>query len=120
MECGANINFDRLRYISERTEIGEKREAILAVTIPEEPGSFKAFCASLNKRNITEFNYRMGGASQAHIFVGVQVVSDDDRYNLVADLGDKGYPVVDMTDNEIAKLHIRHMVEEEPKKLLMK
>ena len=110
MECGANINFDRLRYISERTEIGEKREAILAVTIPEEPGSFKAFCASLNKRNITEFNYRMGGASQAHIFVGVQVVSDDDRYNLVADLGDKGYPVVDMTDNEIAKLHIRHMV----------
>jgi threonine dehydratase len=110
VECGANINFDRLRYISERTEIGEKREAILAVTIPEEPGSFKAFCASLNKRNITEFNYRMGGASQAHIFVGVQVVSDDDRYNLVADLGDKGYPVVDMTDNEIAKLHIRHMV----------
>lgn len=110
VECGANINFDRLRYISERTEIGEKREAILAVTIPEEPGSFKAFCASLNKRNITEFNYRMGGASQAHIFVGVQVVSDDDRYNLVADLGDKGYSVVDMTDNEIAKLHIRHMV----------
>ena len=110
VECGANINFDRLRYISERTEIGEKREAILAATIPEEPGSFKAFCASLNKRNITEFNYRMGGASQAHIFVGVQVVSDDDRYNLVADLGDKGYPVVDMTDNEIAKLHIRHMV----------
>ena len=110
VECGANINFDRLRYISERTEIGEKREAILAVTIPEEPGSFKAFCASLNKRNITEFNYRMGSASQAHIFVGVQVVSDDDRYSLVADLDGKGYPVADMTDNEIAKLHIRHMV----------
>ncbi|MFT7267563.1 MAG: threonine dehydratase [Porticoccus sp.] len=110
VECGANINFDRLRYISERTEIGEKREAILAATIPEEPGSFKAFCTSLNKRNITEFNYRMGSAPQAHIFVGVQVASDDDRYRLVADLDDKGYSVADMTDNEIAKLHIRHMV----------
>ncbi|MBG58557.1 MAG: threonine ammonia-lyase, biosynthetic [Porticoccus sp.] len=110
VDCGANINFDRLRYISERTEIGEKREAILAVTIPEEPGSFKAFCTSLSKRNITEFNYRMGDPAEAHIFVGVQVSGDEDRQQLVADLTDKGYPLVDMTDNEMAKLHIRHMV----------
>ena len=110
VDSGANINFDRLRYISERTEIGEKREAILAVTIPEQPGSFKKFCAALSKRNITEFNYRMGDPSQAHIFVGVQVTSDEDRLQLVSDLQGKGYPLVDMTDNEIAKLHIRHMV----------
>ena len=110
IDSGANINFDRLRYISERTEIGEKREAILAVTIPEQPGSFKKFCAALSKRNITEFNYRMGDPSQAHIFVGIQVISDDDRLQLVSDLKGKGYPLVDMTDNEIAKLHIRHMV----------
>ncbi len=110
VDSGANINFDKLRYISERTEIGEKREAILAVTIPEQPGSFKAFCSALSKRSITEFNYRMGDISQAHIFVGVQVTSDEDRANLVEDLQGKGYPLVDMTDNEIAKLHIRHMV----------
>ncbi|WP_461521935.1 threonine ammonia-lyase, biosynthetic [Porticoccus sp.] len=110
VDSGANINFDRLRYISERTEIGERREAILAVTIPEQPGSFKAFCAALSKRNITEFNYRMGDPSQAHIFVGVQVTGDEDRLQLVADLSGKGYPLVDMTDNEMAKLHIRHMV----------
>ena len=110
VDSGANINFDKLRYISERTEIGEKREAILAVTIPEKPGSFKAFCTALSKRSITEFNYRMGDPAQAQIFVGVQVSSDDDRVDLVADLESKGYPLVDMTDNEIAKLHIRHMV----------
>ena len=110
VECGANINFDRLRYISERTEIGEKREAILAVTIPEKPGSFKSFCISLDKRNITEFNYRMGNSESAHIFVGLQVSSGDDRKKLVTSLSAEGYPIVDMTDNEIAKLHIRHMV----------
>ncbi|MAD57462.1 MAG: threonine ammonia-lyase, biosynthetic [Porticoccus sp.] len=110
VECGANINFDRLRYISERTEIGEKREAILAVTIPEKPGSFKSFCMTLDKRNITEFNYRKGDSASAHIFVGLQVSSDSDRKILTKNLADEGYPVVDMTDNEIAKLHIRHMV----------
>ncbi|TNE80764.1 MAG: threonine ammonia-lyase, biosynthetic [Gammaproteobacteria bacterium] len=110
VDSGANINFDRLRYISERTEIGERREAILAVTIPEKPGSFKAFCSALSKRNITEFNYRMGDPEQAHIFVGVQVTGDEDREQLVADLVAKGYPLSDMTDNEMAKLHIRHMV----------
>ncbi|MEZ5530473.1 MAG: threonine ammonia-lyase, biosynthetic [Porticoccaceae bacterium] len=110
VDSGANINFDRLRYISERTEIGERREAILAVTIPEQPGSFKTFCTALSKRNITEFNYRMGDPDKAHIFVGVQVAGDEDRENLVADLVAKGYPLSDMTDNEMAKLHIRHMV----------
>ena len=110
VNSGANINFDRLRYISERTEIGEKREAVLAVTIPEKPGSFKTFCAALSKRNITEFNYRMGDPAQAHIFVGVQVSSDSDREQLLKTLQSRHYSVVDMTDDEMAKLHIRHMV----------
>jgi threonine dehydratase len=109
--CGANINFDRLRYISERTEIGEQREAILAVTIPERPGAYKEFCKALGKRNITEFNYRYADNREAKIFVGIQVASGgQDRHELVADLQSQGYDVVDMTDNELAKLHIRHMV----------
>ncbi len=110
INCGANMNFDRLRYISERTEIGEKREAVLAVTIPEQPGSFRRFCAALSKRNITEFNYRFADAHDAQIYVGVQVSSDEDRQALVMQLVEKGYPVIDLTDNEVAKLHIRHMV----------
>jgi len=111
IDSGANINFDRLRYISERTEIGEKREAILAVTIPEKSGAYKTFCRDLGKRNITEFNYRYADNKEANIFVGVQVSSDQsDRESLVQGLLDKGYEVVDMTDNETAKLHIRHMV----------
>ncbi len=110
IDSGANINFDRLRYISERTEIGEKREAIIAVTIPEKPGSFRRFCAALSQRMVTEFNYRYADNREAHIFVGVQVVSDQDREALVKDLVLKGYRVVDMTDNEMAKLHIRYMV----------
>ncbi len=109
---GANTNFDRLRYISERTEIGEKREAVLAVTLPEKPGAYKAFCQALGKkRNITEFNYRYADDRAAHVFVGVQVRPENgDRETLVQELEDKGYPVVDMTDNEMAKLHIRYMV----------
>jgi threonine dehydratase len=111
IDSGANINFDRLRYISERTEIGEKREAVLAVTIPEKPGSFKAFCNTLGKRNITEFNYRYADQKLAHIFVGLQVASGgNDREELLRELDSKGYPVLDMTDNEMAKLHIRHLV----------
>jgi threonine dehydratase len=111
IDSGANTNFDRLRYISERTEIGEKREAILSVTIPENPGSFKAFCSTLGKRNITEFNYRYADHRKAQIFVGIQVVPDNnDREQLVGGLSEKGYAVSDMTDNEMAKLHIRHMV----------
>ena len=111
IDCGANINFDRLRYISERTEIGEKREAILAVTIPERPGAYKDFCKAIGKRNITEFNYRYADTQSAHIFVGVQVSADgQDRAELIADLNTEGYAVADMTDNELAKLHIRHLV----------
>ncbi len=111
IDCGANINFDRLRYISERTEIGEKREAILAVTIPERPGAYREFCKALGRRNITEFNYRYADSRDAQIFVGVQVANGDgDRNELVAELEEQGYQVVDMTDNELAKLHIRHMV----------
>lgn len=111
IDSGANTNFDRLRYISERTELGEKREAILAVTIPEKPGAYKTFCKDLGKRNITEFNYRYASDSDARIFVGVQVSPDhQDRQELLSDLEGKGYQVVDMTDNELAKLHIRHMV----------
>lgn len=111
IHSGANTNFDRLRYISERTEIGEKREAILSVSIPECPGSFKKFCAVLGKRNITEFNYRYSQHPDAQIFVGVQIASGgSDREELVRNLADNDYPVSDLTDNEMAKLHIRHMV----------
>lgn len=111
IDSGANTNFDRLRYISERTEIGEKREAILSVTIPERPGSFKKFCHALGKRNITEFNYRYADQREAQIFVGVQVSAQgEDREELIAELSAKGYAVTDFTDNEMAKLHIRHMV----------
>jgi threonine dehydratase len=107
---GANMNFDRLRHISERTELGEKRETILAVTIPEKPGAFKAFCQALGKRNITEFNYRYSSAERADVFVGLQIARAEERQALVGLLRERGYPVIDMTDNEMAKLHIRHMV----------
>ncbi|MGQ9424954.1 threonine ammonia-lyase, biosynthetic [Gilvimarinus sp. F26214L] len=108
---GANTNFDRLRYISERTEVGEKREAILAVTLPERPGAYKKFCRDLGKRNITEFNYRYADKRAALVFVGVQVTHNHlDREELVGSLQKKGYSVEDLTDNEMAKLHIRYMV----------
>jgi threonine dehydratase len=108
---GANTNFDRLRYISERTETGEKREAILTVTIPEKPGSFKTFCNLLGRRNITEFNYRYAGPDSAQVFVGLSVIpGGDDLQELQLTLATKGYKVEDLTDNEMAKLHIRHMV----------
>ena len=110
VQCGANIDFDRLRYISERTQIGEKRETVLAVTIDEKPGSFQTFCRALGRHSISEFNYRYSDNEKAHIFVGVQVSDNEDRLKLVEELQQKGYPVSDMTDNEMAKLHIRHMV----------
>ena len=111
IDSGANTNFDRLRYISERTEIGEKREAVISVTIPERPGSFKAFCSALGKRSITEFNYRYADDREAHIFVGLQIAEgSESREGVIDALSDKGYSVVDLTDNEMAKLHIRHMV----------
>ncbi|OLS63236.1 threonine ammonia-lyase, biosynthetic [Pseudomonas putida] len=111
IDSGANVNFDRLRHVAERAELGEGREAIIAVTIPEQPGSFKAFCEAIGKRQITEFNYRYHSGSEAHIFVGVQTHPDNDpRSALIEQLTEKGFPVTDLTDNELAKLHIRHMV----------
>ena len=108
---GANTNFDRLRYISERTEIGERREVVLSVTIPERPGAFKAFCSAIGKRNVTEFNYRYETAAEAKVFVGLTVMPGDSSIDtLQATLRDKGYGVLDLTDNETAKLHLRHMV----------
>ena len=108
---GANVNFDRLRYVAERAEIGERREAIFAVTIPERPGALKQFCTILGDHNITEFNYRFADPKAAHIFVGVQIPPDTaDAKKLVATLRSQGYATLDMTDNEMAKLHIRHLV----------
>jgi threonine dehydratase len=108
---GANTNFDRLRYISERTEIGEHREAVISVTIPEQPGSFRKFCGVLGRRNITEFNYRYADAGSAQVFVGLSVVpGGEDLAELLKDLEQRGYATEDMTDNEVAKLHIRYMV----------
>jgi len=107
---GANVNFDRLRHISERSEIGEQREAILAVSIPETQGSFLRFCRALGKRSITEFNYRWSRHGEAHIYVGIQVATPEDKSRVVEELEGKAYAVVDMTDNEAAKLHVRHMV----------
>ncbi|MCX7186778.1 MAG: threonine ammonia-lyase, biosynthetic [Methylophilales bacterium] len=107
---GANMNFDRLRFIAERAEVGEKREAVLAVSIPEQPGAFKTFCHLLGDRNITEFNYRYSDPKIAHIFVGVAIADPSEATNLVAALQAKGLPALDLTDNEVAKLHLRHLV----------
>ncbi len=107
---GANVNFDRLRHIAERAEIGERREAIIAVTIPEKPGSFRKFCAVIGSRGITEFNYRFSDDSEAHIFVGLQIHDAKEVRQLIARLRKLGYATLDMTDNEIAKQHIRHLV----------
>ena len=107
---GANMNFDRLRYVAERAELGEKREAILAVTIPETPGSFKAFCSLLGTRNITEFNYRYGDPSLARVLVGLQIQGAGEIQKLVALLKKHKLDAVDLSDNEMAKLHVRHLV----------
>ncbi len=111
IDSGSNVNFDRLRHISERSEMGEKREAIFAVTIPERPGSFKTFCKAIGRRSITEFNYRFADKDEANIFVGVQLKDGDaERLAIVEMLKKLDYPIVDMTDNEMAKVHVRHMV----------
>jgi threonine dehydratase len=107
---GANMNFDRLRFVAERAEIGEKREAVLAVTIPEKPGAFKTFCKLLGNRNITEFNYRYADANLAHIFVGVAITDPAESAKLVSELQEQALPALDLTDNEVAKLHLRHLV----------
>jgi threonine dehydratase len=107
---GANMNFDRLRFVAERAEVGEAREALLAVTIPERAGAFREFCAAIGRRVVTEFNYRLSGRRQAHIFVGVATQSRQDAASLASMLNAGGYETVDLTDNEMAKLHVRHMV----------
>jgi threonine dehydratase len=111
INSGANINFDRLGYISERTQVGEKRESIFAIKIPEQPGSFNAFCQIVGKHNVTEFNYRYDRPDYAMVFVGIHIQpQSQDYHNLIAQLKKVNYSVADLSDNEMAKLHIRHMI----------
>jgi threonine dehydratase len=107
---GANMNFDRLRFVAERAELGEAHEALFGVTIPERPGAFRDFCATIGRRVVTEFNYRLSGRNEAHIFVGIATRSRQDAADVVAALTRTGYPTIELTDNEVAKLHVRHMV----------
>lgn len=107
---GANVNFDRLRYIAEVAEVGEGREVILAVTINEKPGSFRTFCKLLGKRAITEFNYRFADEDAAQIYVGIKLDRDESRSELIQKLQDAGYSVMDLSDDDTAKYHVRHMV----------
>lgn len=108
--CGANMNFDRLRFVAERAELGERREAIFAVTIPEERGSLRHFCQCLGTRNLTEFNYRIADNQDAHIFVGVQVQNRAEAAEIARNFRACRFEVLDLTDDELAKLHLRHMV----------
>ncbi len=111
VNTGANLNFDRLRHVAERAELGEQREALLAVTIPEKAGSFRQFCQAIAHRGITEFNYRYADDKDAHIFAGIQLRHGiEEKQELLLQLHEMGYPVLDMTDNEMAKIHIRYMV----------
>ena len=109
--CGANMNFDRLRHVAERAELGELNEMLVGVTIHEEPGSFKKFCSLIGKRSITEFNYRYSDDRKAHVFAGIKLNNGiEDKKNILSSLKSNKYKVIDLTDNEMAKLHIRHMV----------
>ncbi len=108
--CGANMNFNRLGFVAERAELGEQREALFAATIPERPGSFRRFCNILGARQVTEFNYRYSGPARAHVFVGVEVRDRDGYHSLLSDLKAELEEVLDLTGNEMAKAHIRHMV----------
>ncbi|HKW81572.1 MAG TPA: threonine ammonia-lyase, biosynthetic [Casimicrobiaceae bacterium] len=110
LACGANMNFDRLRFVAERAELGEAREAIFAVTIPERPGSFREFCALLGKRSITEFNYRYADPRVAHLFVGVEVANRNETAALLRAMHARKIKAFDLSDNEMAKLHVRHLV----------
>ena len=108
--CGANMNFDRLRFVAERAEMGERREAIFAVNIPEGAGSLRQFCKCLGKRNLTEFNYRIADQAEAHIFVGLQVKDRQDANQMAATFETHGFKTLDLTDDELTKMHLRHMV----------
>ena len=111
INSGANMNFDRLRHVAERAELGEQREGLIAATIPERPGSFRKFCKTIGKRGITEFNYRYADSKQAHVFAGIQLSEGAAELDqLVQKLKTEGYPVLAMTDNEMAKMHVRYMV----------
>ena len=108
--CGANMNFDRLRFVAERAELGERREAVFAVTIPENPGSLCKFCDTLGDRSISEFNYRIADEHQAHIFVGVKVKNRADAQEIAQNFERDGFETLDLTDDELSKMHLRHMV----------
>ncbi len=110
INCGANMNFDRLRFVAERAEVGEEREALLAVTIPEERGSFKHFCELIGPRNVTEFNYRISDERQAHVFVGLSTQKKGDSRQMAKTFAAQGFATVDLTHDELAKTHVRHMV----------
>ncbi|TDI82652.1 MAG: threonine ammonia-lyase, biosynthetic [Betaproteobacteria bacterium] len=110
VSSGANMNFDRLRHVSERAELGEQREAVMSVTIPEKPGSFRKFCAMLGTKSITEFNYRYADPKEAHVFVGVSVRNRNEAEKLIKSLEKSGLRTEDFSDNEMAKLHVRHLV----------
>ncbi len=108
--CGANMNFDRLRFVAERAELGERREALYAVTIPEQPGSLRRFCECVGKRNLTEFSYRIADEKEAHIFVGAQIENRTDAKKLAESFEACGFKTLDISDDELTKLHLRHMV----------
>jgi threonine dehydratase len=108
--CGANMNFDRLRFVAERAEFGEQREALFAVTIPEERGSFKRFCELLGPRSVTEFNYRISDAKVAHVFVGLSIAKREEADRIARSFVKQGFATVNLTDDELAKEHVRHMV----------
>jgi len=108
--CGANMNFDRLRFVAERAEFGEQREALFAVTIPEERGSFKRFCELIGPRAVTEFNYRISHEQKAHVFVGLAITKREEADKVERSFIKHGFPTVNLTDDELAKEHVRHMV----------
>jgi len=111
--CGANMNFDRLRFVAERAEFGEQREALFAVTIPEERGSFRRFCELIGtsgNRQVTEFNYRISDENKAHVFVGLSISKRDEADKIARLLEKHGFATVNLTDDELAKEHVRHMV----------
>ncbi|MBP1465976.1 threonine ammonia-lyase, biosynthetic [Candidatus Chloroploca sp. M-50] len=110
LTCGANVNFGRLRHVAERAELGEQREALIAITIPERPGSFKRFCRDLGNYNITEFNYRYAPRTDARIFVGIELAHPEQRLAIIEHLTEAGYELFDLTNNELAIVHLRHMV----------
>ena len=110
INCGANMNFDRLRFVAERADVGEEREGLFAVTIPEERGSFKRFCELIGPRSVTEFNYRISDERQAHVFVGLSTARKGDSRQIAKDFEAQGFATVDLTHDELAKTHVRHMV----------